>query len=268
MTLANLRGILHHGIGKYLDYLRDNPDPLHPIRLLDDLGAGITRVEAERRLQAVLQIVVENYEEYKDYNTTTTQSDYGENLHVLLDFLRLKASYERHAWQFRPILQAHEILARRGLQEAALLWEQAFVRLTKELAEQHLQELARLEQTHGVRLPSVTDRLQERFTRPMDLDRLCAAIEPVIDEVEQGGGAKMLTQLEEKLDLYARQPAGSGLDVPHWLRRLEQEVERVRTTRAAIAELAEEFCPVPRVRLTAADLQQQLQDWEVPLVKE
>jgi hypothetical protein len=28
MTLANLRGILHGAVGAYLDYLRDNPDPL------------------------------------------------------------------------------------------------------------------------------------------------------------------------------------------------------------------------------------------------
>ena len=72
-----------------------------------------------RRLELVLQAVVENYEEYKDYNTTTTQSDYGENLHVLLDFLRLKAGYERHAWQFRPLVLAHEVLARHGRAAAA-----------------------------------------------------------------------------------------------------------------------------------------------------
>ena len=78
--MANLRGILHRGVGAYLDYLRDNPDPLQPVRLLDELDRGIRREDAVRRLEIVLQAVVENYEEYKDYNTTTTQSDYGENL--------------------------------------------------------------------------------------------------------------------------------------------------------------------------------------------
>src|SRR5262249_843592 len=78
MTLGNLRGILHRGVGAYLDYLHDNPDPLHPVRLLDDLGGLISRADAERYLRGVLQALVENYEEYKDYNTTTTQSDYGE----------------------------------------------------------------------------------------------------------------------------------------------------------------------------------------------
>lgn len=266
MTLANLRGILHRGVGPYLDYLRDNPDPLHPVRLLDDLDTRIKRPEAERRLHCVLQTVTENYEEYKDYNTTTTQSDYGENLHQLLQFLRLKAGYERHAWQFRPLLQTHEILARRGLSEAAVLWEQAFVRLTRNLADQHLRELADLEQTHGMKLRSVADRLQERFVKPLALDRLCALIAPVLTEAEQGNGGPMLARLEEELEPHTRQPTGAGLDVPHWVRRLEVEVQRVRTSRTAVAQLAEEFFRVARVRLTAEDLQQQLQAWEEPLL--
>ena len=135
MTLANLRGVLHRGVGAYLDYLRDNPDPLHPVKLLDDLGRSVRREDAVRCLEIVLHAVVENYEEYKDYNTTTTQSDYGENLHVLLEFLRLKAVYERHAWQFRPLVLAHEVLARRGRDAAAVRWEQSLAQFTRERAD-------------------------------------------------------------------------------------------------------------------------------------
>jgi len=96
MTLANLRGILHRGVGNYLNYLRDNPDPLQPVPLLEDLTGRSLAPRRERWLQLILQTLIENYEEYKDYNTTTPQSDYGENLHLLLDFLRLKVAYERH----------------------------------------------------------------------------------------------------------------------------------------------------------------------------
>ena len=147
LTLGNLRGILHRGVGAYLDYLRDNPDPLRPVRLLDDLDRDIRREDAVRRLEVVLQAVVENYEEYKDYNTTTTQSDYGENLHVLLDFLRLKTGYERHAWQFRPLVLAHEVLARHGRASTALRWEESLTQFTRDLARQHLEQLARLERS-------------------------------------------------------------------------------------------------------------------------
>src|SRR5205807_9871351 len=105
--------------------------PLHPVRLVEDLDR-IGRDLAVRRLEIVLRAVVENYEEYKDYNTTTTQSDYGENLHVLLEFLRLKFVYERRAWQFRPLVLAHEVLARLGRTSAAVRWEQQLAQLTRD----------------------------------------------------------------------------------------------------------------------------------------
>src|SRR5262249_52477391 len=37
LTLGNLRGVLHRGVGPYLDYLRDNPDPLRPVKLIDEI---------------------------------------------------------------------------------------------------------------------------------------------------------------------------------------------------------------------------------------
>ena len=138
-------------------------------------------------LELMLQAVVENYEEYKDYNTTTTQSDYGENLHVLLEFLRLKALYERHAWQFRPLVLAHEVLARRGRDAAAVRWEQSVAQFTQERAARHLEQLARLERATGVHLSTVADRLDERFVKPLALDRLCALIEPAMIEARRDG---------------------------------------------------------------------------------
>ena len=134
MTLANLRGVLHRGVGAYLDYLGQDADPLRPVRLVADLDRTLPRAEAVRRLEFILRVVVENYEEYKDYNSTTSQSDYGENLHVLLDFLQIKGDYERHAWEFRPLILAHEVLARRG-RAAAVLWERSLTHLTGGLAQ-------------------------------------------------------------------------------------------------------------------------------------
>jgi hypothetical protein len=264
MTLANLRGILHRGVNAYLDYLSDNPDPLHPIRLLDELDRGIRREDAVRRLEIVLQAVIENYEEYKDYNTTTTQSDYGENLHVLLDFLRLKVAYERHAWQFRPLVLAHEVLARRGRTRTAVLWEQSLARVTRDLARRHLDQLERLERVRGVRLNTIRDRLHERFLKPLALDRLCALIEPAMREAQQEEEQPAFAQLRRELQAFTATPMGVGLDVPYWLRRLEMEVHRVQAARTTIAVLAENFFRVPRRPLNWDELQRQLGDWDRP----
>jgi hypothetical protein len=264
LTLGNLRGILHRGVGPYLDYLRDNPDPLRPIGLLDDLERTIRRPDAVRRLEIVLQAVVENYEEYKDYNTTTMQSDYGENLYVLLEFLRLKVAYERHAWQFRPLVLAHEVLARQGRNQTAVLWEQSLTKFTRDLARQHLEQLARVEQARGVRLGTIGDRLNERFVKPLALDRLCALIEPSMMDARQSRQSPPFVRMRQELQTYTATPTGVGLDVPYWLRRLEMEVHRVQATHSTIALLAENFFRVPRRPLSFEDLQRQMRGWERP----
>ena len=268
LTLANLRGVLHRGVAAHLDYLRDNPDPLHPIKLLDDVGRSITRENAARFLEIVLQAVVENYEEYKDYNTTTTQSDYGENLHVFLEFLRLKAVYERHAWQFRPLVMAHEVLARRGREAAAVRWEQSLTQFTRERAARCLEALARLEQARGVRLGTVADRLGERFVKPLALDRLCALVEPAMREAREESDRPAFARLRKEAAAFTATPTGVGLDVPAWLRRLELEVHRVQATQTTMAALAEGFFRVPRRALSYEELQRQLREWERPALPE
>jgi hypothetical protein len=267
MTLGNLRGILHRGVGAHLDYLRDHPDPLHPLRLLDDLGRNIRREDVIRRLETVLHAVVENYEEYKDYNTTTTQSDYGENLHVLLDFLRLKVAYERHAWQFKPLVLAHEVLARKGRSQTAVLWEESLTQYTQDTARHHLEQLSQLEKARGVRLNTVRDRLQERFVKPLALDRLSARIEPVMKQARTGAPEEArpaFALLRQELAVYTATPFGVGLDVPYWLRRLEMEVHRVQAAQTTIAVLAESHFRVPRHPLTYEEVQRQLRGWERP----
>ena len=132
LTLANIRSVLHRGVDNYLDYLRDDPQSPDTLQLVEDLGSKLRRPEVVGWISCVLQAIVENYEEYKDYNTTTPQSDYGENLHQLLDYLRLKAAYDRQAWRLKPLLLANEVLARRGQTALALAWQTAFAGITEE----------------------------------------------------------------------------------------------------------------------------------------
>jgi hypothetical protein len=261
LTLGNLRGILHRGIGGWLDYLRENPDPLHPIRLVEDLDRAIPRAEAIARLQVILQAIVENYEEYKDFNATTTQSDDGGSLYILLDFLRLKTTYERHAWHFRPVAMAHDALARNGRTDAAVGWEEAFAELVQEPAAEHLDELARLEREHRVKLSTVADRLKEGFVKPLALDRLCALIEPATREPSERAAFE---RLRRELQPFSQTPTGAGLDVPHWLRRLEGEVQRVRATHSAVAVLAEGLFRTSQRVVPHEEVQRQLQEFEKP----
>ncbi len=263
LARGNLGGILQQGVGAYLDSLEQQNDATHATTLLDALDRDIPRADAERQLTLILQTLLENYDIYKDYNSTAPQSDYGENLYILFDFLRLKARYERRAWLFRPLVHVHEVLARHR-PSAAVLWQEQFHRATESLAEQHLRELSELEARHGIRLHTVRDRLEERFVRPLAMDRLCALIEPTLRAAGTPDADRALAVFEEQLRPYADNPTGVGLDVPHWLQRLAATVQQARASRTAIAGLAENLLQIPRLPLTIVDLERQLAQAEPP----
>jgi hypothetical protein len=262
MTLANLRAIVHRGVENYLEYLEQNEEPDRPIRLLADLDKIVSKPDVLHRLMIILQALVENYEEYKDYNTTTAQSDYGENLYLLLDFLRLKCAYERHWWRLRPLAMCHQILAEANRWDLAASWYEGFERLTRELADQYETQLRELEQTHGIALRTVADRIHERFVKPLRVNRLCALIEPAMEEARQETKRRSFFELQRELKPFTSSPTGAGLDVPEWLGRMEAEVGRAEAAGSLVATLGEERTRVPRADLSLEDIQTQLDAWD------
>ena len=266
MTLANLRGILANGVGLYLEFLENDPEAEPAEKLLKDLRSGkLPRDQAKHQLNLAMKAIVENYEEFKDYNSTTTQSDYGDNLYRLTAFLRLKMNYDRHSWNFRPYLWAHEALCRKGRHEAAALVRKDFARLTAEIAKTHLEELKELQQQHGMALRTVADYVAEAFVKPMEYDELVALVEPAHDAARQAKGPEAFATLSAKIKPFAAQTSGIGLDAPNWLRRLEQELHRLKELESGVAHQVESLLGVPRVSLDLAAIQRQLADWDLPL---
>ncbi|MGF1581561.1 MAG: hypothetical protein ACFCD0_19715 [Gemmataceae bacterium] len=257
MSLGNLRGILHRGVNKYLDDLLEDPSAEPEMRLLDDLDSKIDRVDAERYLGITLQTIIENYDIYKDYNSTAPQSDYGENLYILLDFLRLKSGYERQAWQFRPIVHVHEILAKYR-PTAAVAWQERFTNATRPMADFYLQRLEQLRSEYGIRLNTITDRLEERFVKTLALDRLCARIEPTMNAAGTSEADEALALFEEELKPYAETPTGVGLDIPQWLQRLDYSIHEAKAAKTEIAGLAENLLQIPKGELTLEELEEEL----------
>jgi hypothetical protein len=268
MTLANLRAILNRGVDTYLNYLEEEAEtaredePVTGAKLLAALRRNkIPREQAVRHLELVLKAVVENFEEYKDYNATTTQSDYGENLFRLLAFLRLKGAYERHVWNIKPLVWIHESLAREGHDAAALLWQQTMARLTAEVARRHVEHLKELQQEHGMQLRTVADLVEEQFIAPLEVDRLTAVVAPVVKELKAQPDREFtpyLAKLLKAIDVQANKTTGSGLDVPAWIRKLEQEGEYI-TSQVTLEKALEP----PVVVVKETDLDEQLKSWEI-----
>jgi hypothetical protein len=257
LNLGNLRAILHQHTGVWLSNL-EHADDAPEIRLIIELGQAIPREEAAKWLSLALEAVVENYREYRDYNTTTTHSDHGELLYTLVDFLRLRANYDRVAWNLRPVVMAHEILVRHNRPSAAEMWQQALAERTAETADANLARFEELCNQYGVILPSVAERLGERFTRPLAIDRVRALVGPAIAAADTDDRTA-IAALEQEIASLAQEPAGAGLDLPDWLAALEEEVSTVRCRRRH-QTLNDAPRRIQQVRLTWAQWQRQIAD--------
>jgi hypothetical protein len=262
---ANVRAILQQGVDVWLDQLQIEPGDYADLRLLAELGERLPRPQAKKYLSLVIEAVLENYAEYRDYNATTTQSDRGESLYTLLDFLRLKAVYERIHWNLRPVMMVHEVLVRRGRDGAAQLWARAMAKETQATADQQFQRLADLQKKYGMRLSTIADRLAEQFLQPLAIDRLRALIRPAFEESRRQLPPKAFAALEMEAGQMAEEPSGAGLDLPDWLAILEEEVERAAQPHD---EAADDLKGFPRVSLSWDEIQAQLAKWEVKLLED
>lgn len=229
LQFGNLRAILHQGVETWLEQLQDGYGEPDDFELLHAVGRTISMHEAVEHLTLVLEAILENYVEYRDYNSTTTQSDRGELLYTLLDFLRLRADYDRVAWNLKPIVWAHEMLARRGMAKAAQMWRRSLSQRIAGEANKYAARLSRLQKKYAMRMPTVADRIGERFVRPLLIDRIRALIRPAIEAAAQGRPSKEFQLLEKETERLMRKPTGVGLDVPAWIAALEEELQQCTT---------------------------------------
>jgi hypothetical protein len=261
LNLGNVRGILHQGVQTWLERLQEFPADEAFQPLLDALENDLEMSEAVDKLTLVLESVVENYSEYRDYNSTTTQSDRGDLLFSLLDFLRLRTSYDRVVWNLRPIVVAHQVLVTRGYQEVATQWRRSLRQRIEAEADRHMSRLRDMEKTYAMRLPSVSERLGERFMRPLLVDQLCALIRPAMNEKADATRQAAFRQIHEQANEFMNEPTGAGLDVPLWLLQMEDEVRQHRSDRFdSPASILQEFLP-PNTKLSIEQLQSQVSEW-------
>ena len=257
LSLANIRSILYQGVDSWLDQLEDNPPPDFEPRLLDAIGKQVAREDAIRYLSLTLEAIVENYAEYRDYNSTTTQSDRGDLLYNLLDFLRLLSNYERVVWNLKPVVVAHELLVRRGCNEAAQLWRRALSDRIAEEADRYEERLSKLQTRYAMQLHTVADRISERFLRPLIVDRTRALVEPSIRDPN----SQAFEILEGELSLLAREPSGVGFEPPAWLLALEEEVHRCRRRDKTVDDQRLMEAILPAIDLTIEQVNAQIEDW-------
>ncbi|MEX0825069.1 MAG: hypothetical protein WD119_02835 [Pirellulaceae bacterium] len=259
LQLGNVRAILHQGVDTWLQRLAEDPSMLEESALIEELGNRLEPQVAQKHLSVVFESLLDHHAEYLDYSSTTTQSDRGEMLYMFLDFLRLRVRYDRVAWNLKPVMWAHEILVRNQFNRTAALWQRSLSERIESEAELYMKKLGELQRKYSMRMPTVADRISERFIQPMIIDRIRALVEPSIDDAEQGRESPVFTLLEKEADVLTAHPTGAGLDLPVWLSALEEEIETVMARREGNEGSNESLLTIPEEPICKDDLEAQLQ---------
>ncbi|MGC4003102.1 MAG: hypothetical protein QM811_08185 [Pirellulales bacterium] len=150
---------------------------------------------------------------------------------------------------------------------AAELWRRTMAERTADAADQHQKRLAQLQKKYGMRLPTIADRLAERFVRPLDIDRIRALVAPAAEDAKTGRPSDAFEQLEAEAGDLAGQPAGAGLDLPDWLLALEEEVDRVCGPARQPETTNDVLSATPRMKLSWEEILSQLTNWETKFLE-
>lgn len=228
LSYGNIRGILHQGVENWLQRLSDS-DEATP-QLIADLGSRISEKKAARILSLILEAVCENYSEYRDYNSTTTYSDRGEKLFVLLDFLRTQVRFYRLWWNLHPICLIHQELARFGCHEVAEELAEEVTREIQHISDQLMKDLRSLQKKYSVEMATITDRMALKQQMPLCESYLIARV-TLLHRASQGCTVDqaLLDDFCRQVDELAEAPCGAGFEMPEWLQALDEEVDRLTT---------------------------------------
>ena len=260
LNLGNVRGILHQGVESWITIVEEQEeDEYQPV--LDALDHGLERDDFIDKLTLILESVIESYPEYRDYNSTTTQSDRGDLLFTLLDFLRLRTSYDRVVWNLRPVVLAHQVLASRGCDDTAGKWRASLNERIRGEAKRHIVKLQELQQKYAMQLPSISKRISERFMRPLMIDYLCALIEPAMYGDTKAHREAAFERIREQAEVFMSEPSGAGLDVPTWLLAMEETVASIRDRNEVAMGHMLESRILPPVALTVEEIQASVDAW-------
>jgi len=259
LNLSNVRAILHQGVDQWL-YRLQSSEQAESIRLLREIGTKVQFRQAVDYLTLILEAIIENYSRYRDYNATTTQSDRGSLLHILLDFLRLERRYDRVGWHLKPVVWAHQMLVKNDENIVARDWRRSLVERVGPETDKYLAMLERLREKYSVQMASIGQHLGERFVQPMMIDRLVTLVGKAMKSPGEGESQRAFETLQAECQSFVESSSGVGVDVPAWLTAMTEEVENQQML-ARVPELA--TTEVPLVDPLPMDLERLVEQIEM-----
>jgi len=108
-----------------------------------------------------------------------------------------------------------------------------------------------------MRLPSIADRIGERFVRPLLVDRLRSLVRQSVAPIPRAKHRRAFAQLLRELEPLASEPSGVGFEVPDWLAALEEELDAMRSgsQRDPALDMQQQ---IPQIRLSRSQARRQV----------
>ena len=109
-------------------------------------------------------------------------------------------------------------------------------------------------------MKSVGDRLDERFVKPMAINKLCALLAPSIQEARKGGETPSFTRFLELVKEFTKDAIGTGYEPPDWLEEIEEEINRYRNRSEEDDEMLDLKDFIPSIPLRKTDIQRVIRE--------
>ncbi len=142
------------------------------------------------------------------------------------------------------------------------MWCQAMAERTADVSDALSKRLQELHQKYGMRLPTVDDRLAERFVRPLALDRVRALVAPAVDDARHGRSSEAFERLEQETDELTARADRRGVGRARLAARAgERSAQSPRTTAGAATASPGSGWVVVQRPLSMHEIVEQLADW-------
>jgi len=266
LSYPNLLGLLKLGPMAYIQRVIQQPNEESLPRAFEDVRDG--RLPAEtlaRFLRLILEPVVSYYSHYIDYNSSTPESDRGENLMILLRYLMAAGLMDRVLWTCVPFLRVYRALLEAGKLEVA----DQFARWVESLAAPEIEFLRKglrhLAEETGVRLLTVERVVEDGISYSFRLEQLRYWATQLAEAPSEDRAHQAAQKIEELAEQFLAKPRETGFEAPEWLEVLQEEFERQERIFLIFGKYLRKLPKVPAVLLEKDQIFRQCQvKWKEP----
>ncbi|HBN76199.1 MAG TPA: hypothetical protein DD473_10350, partial [Planctomycetaceae bacterium] len=107
---------------------------------------------------------------------------------------------------------------------------------------------------------ALKDHIEERFVKPIAINRMLALVREIMEEKDETVRREYFDDLRVQIEQYQDGTSGTGLEVPEWLRVLDQELRNFEAPEHLSNDPYGEQIIIP-VTINLREMRRQLKTW-------